>query len=506
MECLDEERVLGLVQGTLSASELLVARAHLGECETCRELVAETVRSAEVSSGGAGEESGVAHGEPSVDVVAETVVESAADREARGIHRLAAGDLIDGKYRIEGVLGRGGMGTVFAALHVPLKREVAVKVLRPGLLSRKDVVGRFMREARAAARIRSPHVVGVLDVGGLPTGEPYIVMERLRGNDLSQEITALGSLDVRVSVDYVIDICEAVAHAHAMGVIHRDLKPANVFLCKADGVEPQVKVLDFGISKISDRTPDSAPEFSTELQTWLGTPRYMAPEQITLGRKVDERADIWAIGTILYELISGHPPFQDKSLEILCKRLLEDEAPSLSETSRKKLPRRLEAIVGQCFEKVPEQRFPNVGALARALIPYGSPSKQTTLQRISALPGMASRPGETRRKLRSATPRHVVVLVVAAVGLVSVASWLARREVGSTSADAKVGARIPSAEPSSVPSSDAPPTSRALPDPEPPSEAREVGRPSTATSSAAARRPAPRAAPTAKHPEFGGRL
>jgi eukaryotic-like serine/threonine-protein kinase len=499
MGCLDEERISGLVSGALAPADVDAARVHLGECVACRVLVAETAKSVE--------------GSGSVDVdVFDTVLDDASTPGSHEPGELAPGDVIDGKYRIEGVLGRGGMGTVLSAVHLKLKFEVAIKVLKASMLSRRDIVGRFMREARAAARIKSPHVVSVLDVGGLPSGEPFIVMERLHGNDLSVELARRGRLPILEAVDYTIEICEAVAHAHATGVVHRDLKPANVFLCKAAHAPVCVKVLDFGISKISDPGGESGLDFSTEVQSWLGTPRYMAPEQITLGRKVDERADIWAIGTLLYELISGHPPFQDKSLEVLCKRLLEETPRPLQDESIDRLPRGLGEVVARCLEKSPAERYRTVGMLARAIAPHASRSKESTLQRIGALPGMGvdlsestERPARARRAVAFGR-KHPLGLGAILVGA-SALAWL-----GFSRTSVERAPPTPANEPEAVTMTTstreaAPIPSVALPALSPPSGERDT--PSATPSAGSSRRSPARnspSTPVAKHPEFGGRL
>jgi serine/threonine protein kinase len=504
MACLDEERISGLVSGALAPAEIDAARAHLGECSACRVLLAETAKSVE--------------GSVSVDVsLFDTLLDDASGDGAEEAGGLVPGGIIDGKYRTLGVLGQGGMGTVLAAVHLQLRFEVAIKVLKTSMLSRRDVVGRFMREARAAARIKSVHVVNVLDVGGLPSGEPFIVMERLRGNDLSEELAERGRMPIQEAVDYTLEICEAVAQAHAMGVVHRDLKPANVFLCKSEGAAPLIKVLDFGISKMSDSGSGSVPDFSTEVQSWLGTPRYMAPEQITLGRKVDERADIWAIGTLLYELISGHAPFQDKSLDILCKRLLEETPTPLADETTERLPRGLGAVVTRCLEKSPDARYRNVGMLARALAPHASKTKMDTLARIDALPGMGASESadavDPGRRPASSRRRRALTLGSIAIG-VSALVWLgffaftprdgaATLPESSPSASASAAPRDPPDTPLPPPSAASTPRS---PGTDPASAAPSAGTtrhppPRTPTPAAA---PAP--APTVKHPEFGGRL
>jgi serine/threonine protein kinase len=503
MGCLNEERVFGLVSGALVSTEVHAARLHLEQCGACRVLVAETAKSVD-SSGSVAIE---------VDLPETLFDDSTAPRAPGAADSLSRGDVIDGKYRIEEAIGRGGMGYVVAAVHLQLGVEVAIKVLHAKMLVRNDVVGRFLREARAAARINSPHVVSVLDVGGLAHGEPFIVMERLRGKDLSAELAERERLGVQEAVDYTVEICEAVAEAHAMGVVHRDLKPANIFLCKKEGTASHVKVLDFGISKISQTGDTGTPDFSTEVQAWLGTPRYMAPEQITLGRRVDERADIWGIGTILYELISGHAPFQEKSLDTLCKKILDEDPPALGSETAETLPRGLDELVARCLAKAPDARYANVGELARALRPYASPSKEEAVLRIAALRGMAADPSvkrDARPRIPGSRPRHrgryAVMAAVVVAGLGSALFW--RGALRAT-------VREPSALSPSVEAASAAPAEIDLALQSPPvAPATSVQPPydepaSAASAASPARHPAPRVlpqAPKVKHPEFGRRL
>jgi serine/threonine-protein kinase len=220
------------------------------------------------------------------------------------------GELLAGKYRLERLLGEGGMGYVVAATHEHLQQRVAVKFLAAGYAENSDAAARFLREARAAVRIQSEHIARVLDVGELEDGAPYMVMEFLSGCDLARELFTNGGLEVPTAVDYLLQACEAVAEAHSLGVIHRDLKPANLFLTRRPDGTPFVKVLDFGISKAitpESGGPGDSPSL-TAAQALLGSPAYMSPEQARKPKSVDFRADIWAFGVILYEFLDGNPP------------------------------------------------------------------------------------------------------------------------------------------------------------------------------------------------------
>ncbi|HRI68811.1 MAG TPA: serine/threonine-protein kinase, partial [Polyangium sp.] len=194
---------------------------------------------------------------------------------------IAPGEIIANKYRIEREIGRGGMGVVFAALHVDLDQEVAVKILHEYAAYDQAAIARLLREARAAAKIPSNHVVRVMDVGALPEGGAYITMELLQGRDLADVLRLNGPLSVSEAVDYLIETCDAVAAAHAAGIIHRDLKPANLFVSQAPDGTPIIKVLDFGVSKIIPKSGQSATTGElTQTGQIFGSPSYMSPEQL----------------------------------------------------------------------------------------------------------------------------------------------------------------------------------------------------------------------------------
>ncbi|MGH7283466.1 MAG: serine/threonine-protein kinase, partial [Polyangiaceae bacterium] len=261
----------------------------------------------------------------------------------------APGTLIDGKYRIERELGAGGMGFVVLAFHMGLEERVAVKMLLPDALADLEAVSRFSREAKAAARIKSEHVARVLDVSTLDDGTPYIVMEYLEGSDLEQVIEAKGPLPVEDAVDYLLQACEALVEAHARGVVHRDLKPGNLHLSnRADG-SPLVKVLDFGISKIATRENDGKVTTTSAL---LGSPLYMSPEQMKATRDVDGRSDIWAIGVVLYELLTGQSPFAAPSMPQVCARVLDTDPDPVPAYAN--VPPGLCAVIMRCLQKSAE--------------------------------------------------------------------------------------------------------------------------------------------------------
>ena len=296
------------------------------------------------------------------------------------------GQVLAGKYRVERVLGSGGMGVVVAAWHLELEQRVAVKFLHPLALERADTAERFRREARSAAKIRSEHVARVIDVGIMEGGVPYMVMEYLEGHDVSDEMAKVGMLPIEDAVDFVLQAIEALAEAHAAGIVHRDLKPANLFIAtRADGTRI-VKVLDFGISK--SLLGVSASELSlTRTSVLIGSPLYMSPEQMRSAKDVDTRTDIWSLGVILYEMITGRPPYTGDSIPALCASLLND-VPQSMRTLRSDVPPELEDIIGHCLAKDRNQRFGTVSELARALAQFGSLSSQLHVDRASRVLGV----------------------------------------------------------------------------------------------------------------------
>ena len=219
----------------------------------------------------------------------------------------APGSVVGGKYRVDDVIGDGGLGVVLKAWHQQLDQPVAIKVVKPDAVSRPGVVERFLREARLAARIKNEHAVKVFDVDEAESGVPYMVMEYLEGRDLEQIVTE-APLHVHVAIDYLLQAIEAVAEAHAAGIVHRDLKPANLFLARRPGSTSIVKVLDFGISKVTSADAQQRKRL-TRHDERVGTPAFMSPEQLQAAPDVDARADVWALGVVLYELVTGRLPF-----------------------------------------------------------------------------------------------------------------------------------------------------------------------------------------------------
>jgi serine/threonine-protein kinase len=242
---------------------------------------------------------------------------------------------------------------------------------------------RFLREARAVVKLRGEHVVRVLDTGTLEHGMPYIVMELLEGRDLAAELAARGPLGIVEAVDWVLQACEGIAEAHATGIVHRDLKPANLFLTHRADHSPLIKVLDFGIAKMLDLA--RAPDYSlTKTSALMGSPHYMSPEQIRNAKSVDRRADIWALGIVLYELLAGSAPFSATAAPALLAQIVADP-PRPLRPLRPDVPRGLEALINRCLEKDPARRFADVAELSRELSQFASHEGRASSERVSRI-------------------------------------------------------------------------------------------------------------------------
>lgn len=299
------------------------------------------------------------------------------------------GDILLGKYRVEKVLGKGGMGVVVAVQHVELGQRYAIKFLLPNVQAHPGAIERFLREARAAARLQSEHVARVHDVGYMDNGLPYMVMEYLEGSDLQVILHREGPLDSERALNYLDQVCDAIAEAHAAGIVHRDLKPANLFLIRRRNGAPCVKVLDFGISKHLE-AKDGVDLTSTNAT--VGSPLYMSPEQISQSKSVDPRTDIWSLGVILYELLTGKSPFlATTALEVVARILQEEPMPV--RIVRPEVSERAEGVIAGCLRKQREQRFQTIEELQAYLQKRTLPFAQTA-ENIAdtALPAKTSAP------------------------------------------------------------------------------------------------------------------
>ncbi len=275
------------------------------------------------------------------------------------------GELVVGKYRVERVIGAGGMGVVVAATHVELEQKVALKFLHAHVLDGTGAVDRFSREARAAVKLKSEHVARVYDVGVLPDGSPFSVMELLDGVDVASYAAQKKPLGIGEAVEIVLQACDAIVEAHAAGIVHRDLKPQNLFVTRKANGAPLIKVLDFGVSKWIGAEDMSL----TDSSVVVGSPLYMAPEQMRAARNAEPRSDIWALGVILYELLAGKVPFDGATVTELCLKVVTDPPTPLLDV-RRDIPEPLASIVARCLEKDPNKRFENVAMLAQALEPF----------------------------------------------------------------------------------------------------------------------------------------
>jgi serine/threonine-protein kinase len=311
------------------------------------------------------------------------------------------GTLLVGKYRVERLLGKGGMGAVFAAQHELLGQRVAVKLLLSDVANTPEGLQRFLNEARAAARLDSEYVARVMDVGTLETGLPYMVLEYLEGGDLSQALEQRGALPVHEVVDHMLQACEALAQAHAAGIVHRDLKPSNLYLARRQDGSSRVKVLDFGISKVSDHS--MTPKALTSTSAMLGTPYYMSPEQFVTPKGVDARTDIWQLGVIMFELLGGAPPFGGETLGQLMYAIMNGPLPTLRDR-RPDLPPGLEPALLRCLERDVSRRYANVAELAEAIAPFGTGTQNLLIERMGRTLGV--RPGASAQMVAAAPARQ----------------------------------------------------------------------------------------------------
>lgn len=295
---------------------------------------------------------------------------------------LEPGDVVDGKYAIERIIGRGGAGYVAVARHLVLDRLVALKFLRPERQLDSDLSKRFVREARAAAQMKGPHVARVLDADTSRAGGPYLVMELLEGEDMAAHLRRRGPMPVAEAVDCILQACEAVQEAHSLRIIHRDLKPANLFLTSDEG-RPFVKVLDFGLSKEIGGAPTA--ENLTDSNHVVGSPHFMAPEQIRTPKDVDERTDIWALGATLFDLLTGHVPFEGRSMMEVCAALLCGPPPRI-DRYRSDVPAALEEVVLRCLRIEASERPQSITELAELLLPFAPASAQKGIARTGPVP------------------------------------------------------------------------------------------------------------------------
>jgi serine/threonine-protein kinase len=306
-----------------------------------------------------------------------------------------AGEVLEGKYRVEQLLGEGGMGAVAKATHMLRRAPVAIKFMSPAVLALQGAVERFVNEGVAASQIDSDHVVKVFDVGRMPTGAPYLVMEFLDGCDLGQLLAREGGrLEPIRAVHFTLQILRALQTAHASGIIHRDMKPSNCFIINKDGEPDFVKLVDFGISKVRSDDTQAHQANLTRTNSALGTPLYMSPEQARSPRDVDHRADLYSVGAILYELLTGRTPYVAESgeyTEILFKIFTTEPEPLRS--LRPEIHEGLAQVVHHALVRDPNQRFSSASEFAEALVPFADERSGQVVQRLRGGRGRSLMPG-----------------------------------------------------------------------------------------------------------------
>jgi len=377
---LTEERLQAFIEGVASASGAAEVEGHIDGCEDCRRLLSALVRSQRDAAG-----------DPTHQVAVSPVTE---------------GDLVAGKYKVERIIGSGGMGSVVAAWHQQLNQRVALKFMLPSIAADPQAAARFLREARAAARLQTPHVAHVLDLDSLPNGTPYLVMEFLEGETLAQRLQRAGRLSVPEALGFIRPALAALAEAHALQIVHRDFKPANLFHARRPDGSELIKVLDFGIAKSMD--PEIEKDLtSTSTRVLMGSPPYMAPEQVNQG-PIDARTDVWAVGVVLYELLSGKPPFEGATLADLMFAI--QNKPHRPLAGELPLPRGIAEVIDLCLQKKPERRLADAGAVLQAL----EGAEDTPL---------AKAPGAPKKTL---APAAIAAAALAAALVISLAVHVAR--------------------------------------------------------------------------------
>ena len=283
--------------------------------------------------------------------------------------RFPEGSVLGGRFVVERTLGRGGMGVVLATHDMALDRRVALKLLLPEALVHPEAVQRFTREARSLAKLRNTHVARVLDVGTAQRRLAFHGHGAARGGGPRPSASSATALSPRaMPCDSVRQACEALAEAHKEQIVHRDIKPANLFLAREAMGGLSVKIVDFGISKSTSRADHSL----TTTKVMVGSPVYMSPEQVKAPKTVDTRSDIWSLGVVLYELLTGKTPFDGETLGEVFGAILENPIPS-AQKQDSRIPSGLDSVIRRCLARNRTQRFQTVQELSAALAPYGTP-------------------------------------------------------------------------------------------------------------------------------------
>jgi serine/threonine-protein kinase len=421
--------------------------------------------------------------------------------------RVKPGDVLGGKYKVERILGVGGMGVVVAAKHIDLGQRVALKFMNKEIMSEAGHAERFLREAKAAVQLKSVHTARVLDVGRLKNGEPFMVMEYLEGRDLDAELQVRGPMPPHVAVDYILQATEALAEAHGLGMIHRDVKLKNLFLTSTVDGRPLVKVLDFGLAKKFGVSNDVS---LTATSAVFGSPQYMSPEQMKSAKDVDFRSDIWSLGVCLYELLTGRVPYDAQGVAEICAMVLKDPVPPPSQFIHG-IPFDLEQVVLQCLEKDVTHRYQSVAELGFALQNYSADegsavrilqvmqsAQKVEVPTLMTMPGsdLAS-PGKMTMNawdsnLPSPRSTHLLTkpqllaalggaMVLAVIGLGGIGFAVKHRKLAQATPAAAVAAKSAAAPPAADPLPPPAPTGSAEkpPDPAPPAAADTAAAPAT---------------------------
>ena len=330
-----------------------------------------------------------------------------AQAEKHPLPSIAPGTLLAGKYRAVRTLATGGMGVVVLVKHEVLGQRAALKILRSDAVTSRDAAERFLREARASANLKSDHVVRVFDVGSLDGVVPYMLMEYLDGRDLADELRRRGRLPVSEAVDYVLQAIDAIAEAHGVGVIHRDIKPSNLFVTtRADGVR-NVKVLDFGISKVVPGIGELTDGAVTTDNALLGSPAYMSPEQVKSSKDVDGRTDVWSLGVVLYELMTGERAFDGETVGSILSQILCEDVPPITRFVPD-APPGLDRVVVRCLERNRELRYESVLALHDALMPFATDRTRLSLPPRASMPPAAAEITIARTPVRAISDETTV--------------------------------------------------------------------------------------------------
>jgi serine/threonine-protein kinase len=357
------------------------------------------------------------------------------------------GSVIAQRYRVDGVIAEGGMGIVYRGWHLTLDQPIAIKVVRPEYVDNPEAASRFLNEARAVAGLRAVNVAQVLDVGRIRGGVLYMVMEYLEGSDLRDVLDRSGRFTLERAVDCVRQACAAMHEAHGVGIIHRDLKPENLFLSRLPDGREILKVIDFGVSK---RASVGNGRSFTEAGRSLGSPHYMAPEQISTPEAVDPRADVWSLGVVLFELLTHSLPFDADGVATTCAQVLCAEPASLG-ALRPELPREVVAIVERCLVKDRDQRISSVALLSEALEPFGTPQR-TSRSSFGSHPGhddgrdtapplvQSSHLSLVRGRGRAVWPLLATLGAAACIALAAPNWQTVRAEVKSLASQARAGA------------------------------------------------------------------